>query len=110
MRYEFMFPSEFVKAADLAGKDVTVTIKSVTMDELTMRGGRKENKGVIRFEKAEKKLVLNRTNADTIAAIYGKDTDDWIGKKITMYPTTTTFGRDTVECIRIRTKQEMEHK
>lgn len=102
MRYELMFPSEFVKAADLNGKDVTVTIKAVTVDELTMRGGRKENKGVIRFEKAEKKLVLNRTNADTIAKLYGNETENWIGKQITMYPTRTTFGRDEVECIRIR--------
>ena len=102
MRVELMFPSDFVKAADLGGKDVTKTIKSVTIDELTMRGGRKEKKPVIRFSDAEKKLVLNKTNATVIAKMYGNETDNWVGKQITMYPTTTTFGADTTDCIRIR--------
>lgn len=102
MRVELMFPSDFVKAADLAGKDVTKTIKSVTIDELTMHGGRKEKKPVIRFTDAEKKLVLNKTNSLIIAKLYGNETDNWVGKKITMYPTTTTFGADTTDCIRIR--------
>ncbi len=49
-----MFPSDFVKAGDLDGKDATKTIKAVTMDELTMSGGRKETRPVIRFSDAEK--------------------------------------------------------
>ena len=102
MKLSLMFPSDFVKADDLNGKDVTKTIKAVTMDELTMAGGRKETRPVIRFSDAEKKLVLNKTNAVTIAGMYGKETDNWIGKKITMFPTETTFGSDTVDCIRIR--------
>ena len=102
MKMSLMFPSDFVKAADLDGKDVTKTIKAVTMDELTMTGGRKETKPVIRFSDADKKLVLNRTNANIIASMYGNETDNWIGKKITMFPDVTTFGRDTVDCIRIR--------
>ena len=106
MRYELLFPSDFVKSADLGGKEVTVTIKAITVDELTMAGGIKKNKAVIRFEKAKKKLVLNRTNADIIAKMYGKDTDKWIGKTITMYETTTTFGGKTVDCIRIKEQKE----
>ena len=102
MRVELMFPSDFVKAADLNGKDVTKTIKSVTIDELTMRGGRKEKKPVIRFQDAEKKLVLNKTNATTIANMYGNATDAWIGKQITMFPTETTIWAETTDCIRIR--------
>jgi len=74
----------------------------VTMDELTMSGGRKETRPVIRFSDAEKKLVLNKTNATAIAGMYGNETDAWIGKKITMYPTETQFGSETVDCIRVR--------
>jgi len=102
MKLHLLFPSDFVKAEDLEGKDVTKTIKSVTVDELTMAGGRKEARPVIRFKDAKKKLVLNKTNAVTIASMYGNETDDWIDKPITMFPTETTFGNKTVPCIRIR--------
>ncbi len=102
MKMSLMFPSDFVKADDLNGKDVTKTIKAVTMDELTMAGGRKETRPVVRFSDAEKKLVLNKTNAITISKMYGKETDDWVGKQVTMYPTETQFGSETVDCIRIR--------
>ena len=50
----------------------------------------------------DKPLGLNSTNCKTIAAMYGNDTDRWIGKRITMWPTTTQFGADTVDCIRVR--------
>ena len=102
MKMSLMFPSDFVKADDLDGRDVTKTIKSVTMDELTMSGGKKKTSPVIRFSDAEKKLVINKTNAKIIAGMYGNETDNWVGKKITMFPTETTFGAETVPCIRIR--------
>jgi len=102
MKVSLMFPSDFVKADDLDGKDVTKTIKAVTMDELTMAGGKKKTSPVIRFSDTDKKLVLNKTNTLIIAGMHGKETDLWIGKKITMFPTETQFGSDTVSCIRIR--------
>ena len=43
MKVSLMFPSDFVKADDLEGKDVTKTVKAVTMDELTMARGKEEN-------------------------------------------------------------------
>jgi len=102
MKTSLMFPSDFVKAEDLDGKDVTKTIKAVNMDELTMAGGKKKTSPVIRFSDSKKKLVLNKTNCVTITKMYGNETDEWIDKKITMFPTETTFGADTVSCIRIR--------
>jgi hypothetical protein len=67
-----------------------------------MRGGVKKLKVVIVFGDSDKKLVCNRTNADLIAAELGPHVSKWIGQKITMWPTTTTFGRETVECVRIK--------
>ena len=37
-----------------------------------------------------------------VAAMYGSDTTKWVGQRITIYPTTTQVGRDTVDCIRVR--------
>jgi hypothetical protein len=46
---------------------------------------------------------LNRTNCKTIAAIYKTPyIEQWKGKKITLYITTTKLKGEDVECLRIR--------
>ena len=98
-----MYDKEFIYAYDLEGKDVTVTIASVKGGELTGTGGKKTKKPVVYFEGTKKGLGLNITNARTIAGLYGSfDSEKWIGKKITLYPTQTQFGSQTMDCIRIR--------
>lgn len=98
-----MYEKDFLYAYDLEGRDVTVTIERVAAGTLTGKGGKSNKKPVLYFKGSKKGLGLCITNARTINALYGSfNSDDWIGKKITLYPTTTTFGADTVECIRIR--------
>ena len=72
------------------------------MDELVIRGGRREEKPVIHLKGEDKMLVLNKTNAETIAALYGGETDDWRGKQLVIFPTDVTFGRERVLAIRMR--------
>lgn len=99
-----LFDKAYLYAYDLQGRDVTVTIAKVTGGTLTGKGGKSNKKPVVFFQGKEKGLALNITNARTIAAMYGNSfrSEDWIGKRITLYATTTQFGSDTVECIRIR--------
>jgi hypothetical protein len=100
-----MYDKEYLYAYDLKGRDVTLTIERVTQGKLTGTGGKSSKKPVVYFrEGTEKKgLALNITNARTIAGMYGGfEVEKWIGKRITLFPTTTTFGSNTVECIRIR--------
>lgn len=102
-----MFDKEFLYAFDLGGRDVTLTIERVTQGKLTGTNGKSNKKPVVYFKEGREKkgLGLNITNARIIAGLYGGfDIEKWIGKKITLYPTTTTFGANTVECIRIRNK------
>lgn len=47
-------------------------------------------------------LGLNKTNTNTIIALYGSEASKWAGKFITLYPATTTMERQTVDCIRVR--------
>lgn len=95
---------EYMYAFDLAGRDVTVTIERVAAGELTALGGRKSKKPLCWFRegKEKKPLALNSTNCRTIAALYGNETENWIGKRITLYPTTTSMAGETVDCIRVR--------
>lgn len=99
-----MFDKQYLYAYDLQGRDVTVTISKVVGGTLVGQGGKKNKKPILFFRGKEKGLGLNITNARTIASMYGNSfrSEDWIGKRITLYATTTTFGSQTVECIRIR--------
>lgn len=100
--WKSMMDRDFIFAFDLNGKDVTVTIARVVGGELTGVGGRKSKKPIIYFEGKEKGMALNATNAKTIASLYGHYTEKWVGQRITLYPTVTQMGGETMECIRIR--------
>jgi hypothetical protein len=97
-----MMDRDYIFAFDLNGKDVVVEIAKVVAGELTSTGGRKSKKPIAYFKGKEKGLALNATNCKVIAGMYGNDTSHWVGKRITLYPTTTQMGGDTVECIRVR--------
>ena len=97
-----MMDRDFIYAFDLQGRDVTVTIENVTAGELTSAGGRKAKKPLCYFQGKQKPLAMNSTNCKVVAAMYGNDCAAWTGKRVTLYPTTTQMGGDTVDCIRIR--------
>ncbi len=98
-----LYDKAYIYSYDLEGKDVTVTIERVTGGTLVGTGGKSNKKPVVYFKGSEKGLALNITNARVIAGLYGGfDSESWLGKKVTLYPTTTTFGSQTVDCIRIR--------
>ena len=101
MKISQLFPSKYVKAADLNGKTVTLTIAKLVVEELG-HGTEKERKPVLYFQKATKGLVLNRTNAMTIAGLYGDESDDWEGKRISIYPTRIRAFGSMQDTIRVR--------
>lgn len=102
MKISKVFPSKYVKAADLDGKTVTLTILKVTMEEMTTHDNKKANKPVVWFEKATKGFVINLTNALIIANLYGDETDNWTGKRISIYPTRVKAFGQMQDCIRVR--------
>ena len=94
------FPSKHIKAADLGGNDLTLTIERLSVEQI--EEGKSETKPVLYFVGHPQGLVLNKTNATTIAEMYGADYGFWPGKPITLYPTTCEFGGRQTDCIRIR--------
>ena len=93
--------SDTLAAEDLQGSDVVLTIKSVEIVEYE-DDGYKKKKPVLHFTETEKKLISNKTNSMVIGEHHGNDTDEWVGHKITLYPTHTSFNSKTVPCIRVR--------
>jgi hypothetical protein len=94
------FPSAYIKASDLQGKSVIVTINRIEFEPV---GQKREMKPILYFDNKDKGLVLNKTNANKIISITGSsDTEDWAGQSIIIYPTETSFQGDTVECVRVK--------
>lgn len=91
------FPSNYIKTEDLQGRNITVTIDRVEMEKVG-----EDHRPVIYFQGKEKGLVLNKTNAQTISAIYGGETEDWQGGEIILYPTETDYQGKRVPAIRIK--------
>ena len=86
MNYQKLYPSKYLSALDLDGMEQAVfKILSIRHEAIQNPEGGTEEKPVLRFEDTEKGLILNRTNADTIAGLYGSEVESWTGKRITLF-------------------------
>lgn len=85
------------------GEDLTVTIDFVQSEEITGSGGKKEICTVAHL-KGHKPMILNVTNSKSIHKLYGPFIEDWAGKDVTLYASTTKLAGEMVECLRIRPK------
>lgn len=108
--YRTLYDSAYIYAYDLAkdGKpvDVTVTIREVRAVKVQNADKKPQKKPIVFFKesKDDRGLVLCKTNGKVIAGMFGNRTEDWIGKRITLYSTMVDAFGQTVEAIRIRPK------
>jgi len=103
MNIDDTFPStsNFLKKEDLT-RPVKVKIESVGMIEFE-QNGKKQVKLDISLVGKDKRFACNKTNARMISEIYGKETDKWIGKEITLYnDPTVTMGDQVVGGIKVQ--------
>lgn len=98
-----MYPSRFLKASDFEDGDRALTIADLRTERIG-QGSQADDKWVLFFQEEEKGLVLNKTNTIIIAKLYGDDTDNWVGKQVTLYATEVQFKDDMVDAIRVRSK------
>ena len=105
MRISSAFPSKYIKAADLNGQPHSLTIRTCVLEDLGQENN-KEEKPILYFAKAQKGLVLNKTNANVIAAAYGDDTAGWTGKSVEVFPTPVEFRGQLVDGVRLRIKPD----
>lgn len=84
--WDELYPGRFIKASDLKGKNVTLKIAEVNLEELVGDKGA-QIKGVVAFEKTEKQLALNKTNGICLREMFGKKVQEWVGKRVTLFPT-----------------------
>lgn len=97
MQISEAFPSKYLKAADLKGRQVSVKMERA---EYELIGD--DRKLILYFQGKEKGLVLNKTNANNISMIYGDDTDDWTGGEIILFESMVDYQGRTVPAIRVK--------
>ena len=81
--FDMLYPGRFLKAGTLDGKRVTLTITSITLERLEGEKGL-ETKAIMAFEGKDMQLVLAKTNAICVRAMFGPTLALWIGKRITL--------------------------
>ena len=108
MKLTELFPSNLLKAQDVtdAGGEMPLKIANVEIKEFDGDNG-KERKPILIFAD-ERRMVLNKTNANIIAEMFGDDTDAWINREITLHVQSVEFQGKIVPSIRVKMVNEKE--
>jgi hypothetical protein len=102
--FDQLYPGRFLKAGELLGKKVTVTITDVDLEELQGDDGTKKAKAILSFKETEKKLVTCKTNGVCLREMFGRKIPEWVGKRVTLFPDTWNGE----PCIRIWGSPDLE--
>jgi len=104
MKLSKMFPKRYATGEDLQGKPVTLTIATIVSEKMHPQPNAPEvERWVAHFKEAKKGVILSRTLAYQFAEILGsEDTDDWLGKRITLYPQPMLVAGRHLTAIRAR--------
>jgi arabinogalactan endo-1,4-beta-galactosidase len=105
MKISEEFPSKYLKASDLQGRDVKVIMANVEREKLG-----DDMKLVLYFKGKEKGVVLNKTNSNTIVDAYGDDTDDWYDQELILFSVMVDFQGKVGPAIRCRVPTARDRK
>ena len=113
MNKKDIFPSKYLSAGDLDDGDTVLTIRKVVTERM-MDGGEKPIASfverVLPSGEKTKDMIINVTKWNTIAKMYGDESDDWEGKKITITPGRTKYMGEIVPCIDVVPEKPKEAK
>lgn len=102
MRMRDALPSRYLSGDDL-DEEVVVTIEKVVLESFRDPRTRVEaRKPVMYFQRAKRGLIVNRTNWRAVADLYGDESDNWTGKRISLAPVMVdAYGKQT-RAVRVR--------
>lgn len=104
MKMSEAFPSKWIKADTMQNDSVVATIADCQMSQYA-DGTRAP---ALTFQGSDQMLGLNKVNGNMLATLFGDDTDNWRGKQIELFKTTTEFQGRIVPCIRVRAPQNIQ--
>ena len=92
-----LYPDPWLHAADLVGKRVTVKITAVELQEFHMPDNSTKLALAVSFEKAKKRLILNKTMARAMMALTGTEVfSEWVGASVVLAPAVAPNKRGTI--------------
>lgn len=119
--YDAMHPGRFLKAGLLCDEPITLKVCEAFTEPLLNDKNEEEINGIIRFAEdkstpvgrelaklTKMQLVVNSTNSQCLAAMFGPNPQDLVGHAITLCPEEDFFGKKKVPCIRIAGSPELE--
>lgn len=108
MHYEAMFKGDYIQAVEFNGKAPTLTITKLTFVDMEDDTGKTRSKGVLWFRETDRGWVMNRTNAQCLAAMFGHETDDWMGRRVTLVSEIVSVGKQKKLGIRVKGSPEID--
>jgi len=91
------YQSPWLKAEDLQGRPVIVTVDRVTVEDIRQRNGNKEPRVVVAFRGKTKRLICNKTQAMTLADLARtEEFARWPGLTVVLAPGRTQSGQATI--------------
>lgn len=112
-KFSDLYPSNYLKSSDLpVGEDVVLTITELRTETLG-QGDDAQEKPILYFDPAEvgqamgqenakKGIVLNKTNGERIAKMYGDDYTLWRGCRVALCVEDVNFQGKMTPAIRVR--------
>jgi len=101
--FDAFFGGQYIKADDIPEETgLYLTIEDFSVEEI---GPDREEKLLLEFQETEKRLVVNITNGRTLGTLFGKDANDWIGKRIKLTTEAVTFAGKSTLGVRVYPKR-----
>jgi len=112
MNYQALFQGEYLKAAEFGTTEPTLTITDIKLEKLQSLKPEEEDKtktkGVVYFREVDRGWVINRTNAECLRGMFGDETGDWIGKRVTLFATMVALGAKKELGIRVKGSPDID--
>ena len=99
-------PHKWLKAEDLGGRKVTVKISEDKVEEFHQPDGTLKPALVLSFERAQRRLILNKTQCTTLVLLLGSAAfGDWVGRMVALSAATTPNCKPTIAVLAAETHE-----
>lgn len=101
-----MYDKEFLGAWDIPAGGVVAVIDRCEQGALHIKGtSRKERKPILFFQGQDKGMILNATNREAVAGLYGYNVTAWPGQPVRLIVAKTKYDGKQVDAIRVSPKK-----
>jgi hypothetical protein len=98
--FDDLYGSNYLAATDLK-KPITTVIEQVEQEDFARQGEKKKMKAVLYLRGVKKPVIVNKTNALSLATAFGKDFNEWIDQHVVIKAEPTTFAGKPTKGLRL---------